>query len=134
MAQADVLTIYRDYLRCLNARRWDELSRFVSDEVVYNGVRVGLSGYRAMLESDTGATQDLQFVPEILIADGQMVSCRLFFQCTPQRTFLGFEPTGGQVSFAEHALYRFENGRIAEVWSVIDKEAVREQISRQAPA
>ncbi len=131
MAQADLLTIYRDYLGCLNARRWDELSRFVSDEVIYNGVRLGLCGYRAMLESDTGATPDLQFVPEILIADDRVVSCRLFFQCTPQRGFLGFEPTGGQVSFAEHALYRFENGRIAEVWSVIDKEAVRQQISHQ---
>ncbi|GAY17733.1 ester cyclase [Mycobacterium sp. shizuoka-1] len=131
MAQADLLTIYRDYLRCLNARRWDELSRFVSDEVVHNGVRLRLSGYRAMLESDTDATPDLQFVPEILIADDRVVSCRLFFRCTPQRAFLGFEPTGGQVSFAEHAFYRFEDGRIAEVWSVIDKEAVREQISDQ---
>jgi len=131
MAEPDLLTVYREYLRCLNARKWDDLHRFVSDEVVHNGVRLGLSGYRAMLESDTGATPDLQFVPEILIADDQMVSCRLFFQCTPQQAFLGFEPSGGQVSFAEHAFYRFESGRIAEVWSVIDKEAVREQISQE---
>jgi predicted ester cyclase len=131
MAEGDLLTIYRDYLRCLNARRWDELRHFVSDDVMYNGVRLRLSGYRAMLENDTRATPDLQFVPEILIADNQVVSCRLFFQCTPQHDFLGFEPTGGQVSFAEHAFYRFENGSIAEVWSVIDKEAVREQISQE---
>jgi predicted ester cyclase len=130
MAEGGLLTIYRDYLRCLNARQWDDLGQFVSDEVIYNGVRLRLSGYRAMLESDTGATPDLQFVPEILIADDQVVSCRLFFQCTPQQTFLGFEPTGGRVSFAEHVFYRFEKGRIAEVWSLIDREAVREQMSQ----
>lgn len=131
MAEDDLLTTYRDYLRCLNARQWDELQRFVSDEVVYNGERLGLSGYRAMLESDTRATPDLQFVPEILIAGDQVVSCRLFFHCIPRQAFLGFEPTGRRVSFAEHAFYRFENGRIVQVWSVIDKEAVREQLSRE---
>ncbi|KQH75784.1 ester cyclase [Mycobacterium gordonae] len=131
MAEGDLLTTYRDYLRCLNTRRWDDLRHFVSDDVMHNGVRLRLSGYRAMLESDTRAAPDLQFVPEILIADNQVVSCRLFFQCTPHHVFLGFEPTGGQVSFAEHAFYRFENGRIAEVWSVVDKEAVRGQIAQE---
>jgi predicted ester cyclase len=84
-----------------------------------------------MLESDTRATPDLQFVPEILITADQVVSCRLFFQCIPRHAFLGFEPTGRRVSFAEHAFYRFENGRIVQVWSVIDKQAVREQVSRE---
>lgn len=131
MTERDLLTVYRDYLACLNERHWDALGQFVGDDVVYNGVRVGLSGYRAMLEGDAAAIPDLQFVPEILIADDRVVSCRLFFQCTPRDAFLGFEPTGQRVSFAEHVFYRFEKGRIVEVWSLIDKEAVREQISHE---
>jgi predicted ester cyclase len=130
MAEGDLLTIYRDYLRCLNERRWDDLGQFVADEVVYNGGRLGLSGYRGMLEADTRATPDLKFAPEILIAEDEIVSCRLFFQCTPQQDFLGLEPTGGRVSFAEHVFYRFNDRRIVEVWSVIDKEAIREQLTR----
>jgi predicted ester cyclase len=125
----DLLAVYRDYLACLNSRQWDELGQFVDGEVVYNGEPLGLSGYRAMLEADTQAIPDLQFVPEILLADGRVVSCRLFFQCTPQHTFLGFEPTGGRVSFPEHVFYTFHNGRIIDVRSVIDKEAIREQLS-----
>ncbi|AFM18755.1 putative ester cyclase [Mycolicibacterium chubuense NBB4] len=131
MTEGDLLTIYRDYLLCLNERRWDELGRFVADGVVHNGVRLGLSGYRAMLQGDTAAIPDLRFVPEILIADDRFVSCRLFFRCTPRGAFLGFEPTGGRVSFAEHVFYRFENERIVEVWSLIDRDAVREQISQE---
>jgi predicted ester cyclase len=88
----------------LNERRWDELGRFVAEEVQYNGERLGLSGYRAMLEADTFAIPDLQFVPEILLADDHFVSCRLFFGCRPQHAFLGFEPTGERISFPEHVL------------------------------
>jgi predicted ester cyclase len=131
MGDIDLLAVYRDYLACLNARRWDELGRFVADEVIYNGERLGLSGYRSMLEADTHAIPDLQFIPEILLADNHVVSCRLFFQCTPQRAFLGFEPTGSRVSFPEHVFYRFHNRQIVEVWSVIDKEAIREQLSQE---
>jgi steroid delta-isomerase-like uncharacterized protein len=122
-------TVYRDYLDCLNARRWDDLGRFVTDGVVYNGEPLGLAGYRAMLEADTEATPDLQFVAQILLADAGVVACRLFFECTPRQTFLGLEPTGQQVSFAEHVFYRFDDGRIAEVWSLIDRDAVRRQLS-----
>jgi predicted ester cyclase len=129
MEDRDLLAVYRDYLACLNERRWDALARYVDDEVVYNGERVGLSGYRAMLEDDVEAIPDLRFVPKILLADEHVVSCRLFFECTPARTFLSFEPTGGRVSFSEHVFYAFREGRIAEVWSVIDREAIRRQLS-----
>lgn len=124
----DSLGFYREYLACLNDRRWEDLGRFVDDDVVHNGRRLGLSGYRAMLEADTRAIPDLEFTPQILIADGNVVACRLFFECTPKHVFLGFEPTGERISFAEHVFYRLDNGRIAEVWSVIDKEAVRDQL------
>ena len=132
MTDSGLLAIHRDYLACLNERRWDELGRFVADEVLYNGEGLGLSGYRAMLAADTHAIPDLEFVPEIMLADQHVVSCRLFFQCTPRHTFLGFEPTGGQVSFAEHVFYRLENGRIAEVCSVIDRETIREEVARES--
>jgi len=128
MTGSDLLAVYREYLACLNERRWGDLGRFVTDEVIYNGEPVGLRGYREMLVADTHAIPDLEFVPEILLADDHVVGCRLFFQCTPRHAFLGFEPTGGQVSFAEHVFYRFDGGQIAEVWSLIDKETIREQV------
>lgn len=127
----DLAATYRDYLACLNDRRWDDLGECVSDDVVRNGERLGLSGYRAMLEADTQAIPDLQFNAEILMADERNVACRLVFTCTPKRTFLGVEPTGQQVTFAEHVFYRFEHGRIAQVWSVIDTDAVRKQFRGQ---
>lgn len=131
MTSPDLLEVYRDYLACLNARRWDDLGRYVGSEVVYNGDAVGLSGYRRMLEADTRAIPDLEFIPDIVIADGRIVSCRLVFQCTPRQAFLGFAPTGRRVSFAEHVFYGFDDGRIVEVHSLIDRDAIRHQGFRE---
>jgi predicted ester cyclase len=132
MSKGELLAVYHDYLQCLNERQWYRLKEFVADQLSYNGKRMTLGDYEAMLEADVNAMPDLQFRPEVLLADDDVVACRLFFQCTPRHAFLGFEPTGGQVSFAEHVFYRFDNRRIVEVWSVIDKEAVREQVSRKS--
>jgi predicted ester cyclase len=123
-----LLTVYRNYLACLNERRWDELGTFVADRLSYNGNQFSLDDYRGMLQSDVRAIPDLQYRPELLLADDAIVSCRLLFQCTPQHTFLGFEPTGQQFTFAEHVFYRFEHRRIVEVWSLIDRDSIREQI------
>lgn len=129
MSRRDLAVVYREYLQCLNERRWDDLGLFVADAVRYNEAPLGLSGYRAMLEADTTAIPDLEFAPDIVIADDRIVSCRLMFRCTPAGMFLGLEATGASVSFAEHVFYRFEDVRIVEVWSLIDKDAVRKQMS-----
>lgn len=110
MTASPFLAVYRDYLACLNERRWHDLGDFVADELTYNGNRLTLGDYRTMLEGDTHAIPDLQFRPELLLADDHTVACRLFFECTPQRPFLGFEPTGRPMSFAEHVFYRFDCG------------------------
>ena len=130
MSDRDLSNVYRDYLGCLNERQWPKLGEFVAEQLSYNGKRMTLGDYRAMLENDTQATPDLQYRADLLLTDDQFVACRLFFQCTPQRPFLGFEPTGAQVSFAEHVFYRFDKKRIVEVWSLIDTQAVREQLAR----
>jgi predicted ester cyclase len=131
MAEHDFLSIYRSYLSCLNERNWAKLGDYVADELSYNGRRMTLADYRAMLEDDVDAMPDLQYHPELLLADDHVVACRLYFRCTPRRAFLGFEPTGEQVSFCEHVFYRLDEGRIVEVWSVIDKEAIRDQLAQQ---
>ena len=52
MTKTDLSDIYRDYIACLNKQDWPRLEQFVHDEVHYNGERIGLSGYREMLERD----------------------------------------------------------------------------------
>ena len=51
---------------------------------------------------------------------------------TPRDTFLGFTPDGEQVSFAEHVFYRFDEGRIAAVSSLIDRWSIAAQLRGRA--
>ncbi|MGL3110034.1 ester cyclase [Bradyrhizobium sp. BR 1432] len=128
MNSADLAETYRSYIACLNRQDWPALGRFVHDDVVHNGRPLGLSGYRAMLEQDFREIPDLRFNIALLTSDPPTIACRLTFNCTPAGKFLGLDVNGKRVSFCEHVFYAFHDGRIRQVWSLIDKAAIEAQL------
>jgi predicted ester cyclase len=128
MAKAALADLYRDYIACLNAQDWPILHRFVAEDARHNGRRFGLAGYRAMLERDFEEIPDLQFNIELLICDPPHVASRLRFDCRPKGLFLGLPVNGRRVNFTENVFYQFRDERIVEVWSVVDKAAIEEQL------
>lgn len=121
---------YRGYIDCLNRQDWAALGEFVDQDVHYNGQRVGLGGYRKMLEGDFQAIPDLRFVIELLIADPPQIAARLLFDCTPTGELFGLPVNGQRVAFSENVFYEFKDGRVSTVWSVIDKAAISAQLAR----
>lgn len=119
---------YRGYIDCLNRQDFDALGRFVHDEVHYNGERIGLSGYRTMLEGDFRAIPDLRFVIDLLIAEPPHIASRLAFDCTPSGELFGLPVNGRHVQFTENVFYEFADGRIRNVRSIIDKAAIAAQL------
>jgi predicted ester cyclase len=130
MIEPGLRRVYRDYIDCLNRQDWPKLEQFVDDDVGYNGRRIGLSGYRQMLEQDFRDIPDLHFDIRLLISDPPHVASRLAFDCTPKATFLGLPINGKKVCFTENVFYEFRGERIGQVWSVIDKAAIEAQLSR----
>jgi predicted ester cyclase len=128
MGNADLETRYRAYLDVLNERRLDDLVRYVHDELSYNGKTMTRRQYQDLLAADITAIPDLIFDAHIIVACGDQVACRLFFDCTPEHEFLGFSPNGERLCFAEHVFYHFRDGRIAAVWSLIDRSAIEAQL------
>lgn len=128
MADIDLADIYRRYIACLNAQDWPSLAQFVDDGVKYNGQRIGLSGYRRMLERDFRDIPDLHFRIELLVAEPPLVASRLQFDCAPAGMFLGLPVHGKRVSFSENVFYEFQAAKIVQVWSVIDKAAIEAQL------
>jgi steroid delta-isomerase-like uncharacterized protein len=128
MNEIDLSNVYRGYIACLNKQDWPQLEQFVHDDVYYNDQRVGLSGYRAMLERDFSEIPDLYFNIHLLISDSTCVASRLGFVCTPKGKFLGLPVNGKKVSFTENVFYQFREGKIEQVWSVIDKAAIEAQL------
>ncbi|MFO1048714.1 MAG: ester cyclase [Geminicoccaceae bacterium] len=127
-AGPDLADVYRAYLDCLNRRDWEHLGDFVGEDARHNGRQLGLLGYRAMLERDVREIPDLRFSLQLLIVQPPRLAARLAFDCTPSGMFLGLPVEGRRVRFAENVIYEFRSGRIAEVWSVIDKAAIEAQL------
>ncbi|WP_433303810.1 ester cyclase [Actinoplanes sp. CA-030573] len=121
--------IYRDYLAALNDRRFGDLDRFVHDRLTYNGQEWTRDRYRELLRADVQAVPDLHYEIQLLVVQPDQVACRLWFDCTPRQEFLGIDAGGRRVSFAEHVFYRFRANRIAHVWSLIDTDGIRRQLS-----
>ncbi|HVN33525.1 MAG TPA: ester cyclase [Thermoanaerobaculaceae bacterium] len=133
MTETNLREAYRAYIECLNAQDWARLGEFVHDDVQRNGRRLGLAGYRQQLEQDFREIPDLHFDIELLIADPPCLAARLSFACTPAGMFLGLPVNGRRLAFAENVFYEYRNGKIVQVWSVIDKAAIEAQLSHDIP-
>ncbi|WP_375778590.1 ester cyclase [Bradyrhizobium sp. ma5] len=130
MVDTTLSTAYREYVDCLNRQDWAELEQFVHVEVHHNGERIGLRGYREMLERDFREIPDLHFDIQLLVCDPPRIASRLGFNCTPRGNFLGLAVNGRRISFAENVFYEFDERRIKAVWSIIDKVAIERQLGR----
>ncbi|MBB4017427.1 putative ester cyclase [Chelatococcus caeni] len=128
MRHGQLSDIYRSYIDCLNRQDWVNLGQFVDDNVHYNERWVGLAGYREMLEGDFRAIPDLYFNIELLLSDPPRIASRLHFDCTPTGSLFGLPVNGKRIQFDENVFYEFADGRIARVWSIIDKAAIADQI------
>src|SRR5215216_3217142 len=65
---------------------------------------------------------------EDLIAEGNKIVARWRSRATHQGDYMGIAPTGKEVQFMGISLYRIEEGKIAESWTVEDQFGLMRQI------
>ncbi|TCO68751.1 putative ester cyclase [Rhodovulum euryhalinum] len=128
MTPQDLSDIYNGYIDCLNTQDWGRLGEFVHDDVEHNENRIGLPGYRDMLEGDFRAIPDLRFNIGLIVSQPPCIAARLHFDCTPIGSLFDLPVDGKRVRFDENVFYRFTGGKIRQVWSIIDKAAITAQI------
>ena len=127
MTDTDLATRYRAYIDCLNRQDWPALGEYVSDNVIHNDRPLGLAGYRAMLEQDFRDIPDLRFDIRLLVCEPP----RIYAGCASPvrragRSWAAVD--GRKVTFCENVFYEFHDGKIRQVWSVIDKAAIEAQL------
>jgi steroid delta-isomerase-like uncharacterized protein len=74
------------------------------------------------------AFPDLRLSVKDIFSNGPRAAAHFMFTGTHTGELFGFKPTGKKVSFRGINLYRFENGKIAEVWNLWDWLGVLKQI------
>jgi predicted ester cyclase len=71
---------------------------------------------------------DVRSTIEDLIAEGEKVVARWRSRATHQGEYMGIAPSGKEVHFTGISVYRMEEGKIAESWSVEDQFGLMRQI------
>ncbi|SDH13597.1 ester cyclase [Mucilaginibacter gossypii] len=94
----------------------------------YKAKRNFKNDYREMLAHNISDIPDLYFKAGLIMAGDNHIASRLLFDCTPAGRFMHIAVNGRPLVFSEHVFYRLCVNKISEVWSIIDKEAIREQV------
>jgi steroid delta-isomerase-like uncharacterized protein len=71
---------------------------------------------------------DLHVAFEDVIAEGDKVVIRNTVTGTHQGEYRGLPPTGKSITYNEIFIYRFANGRVAEMWGVVDVFSQMQQL------
>jgi steroid delta-isomerase-like uncharacterized protein len=87
----------------------------------------------ATFKSFYAAFPDLSHEFQDLFATGDRVVLRAIDRGTHRGEFMGLPPTGRSVKFSVIAIFRFEEGRIAEVWEEVDMLGLLGQLGVSLP-
>jgi steroid delta-isomerase-like uncharacterized protein len=88
----------------------------------------GPEGQKQIARAFRAAFPDLQFEVQIVIAEGDYVAARWTARGTHSGAWGDTEPTGRSVTFSGVNIFRFESGRVAEIWNHRDDLGLQEQI------
>ena len=121
-------SLYEGYLACCNERRFDDLARYVHDEITFNGQATSRADYAQAIASNIEAVPDFRWTVEGLVTSGDTIAVRLTDRGTPGRDWLGIPPTGRSFEIAEFATYHVRDGRIAAMWFLLDQPTAARQV------
>jgi steroid delta-isomerase-like uncharacterized protein len=101
------------------------------DLIFHAPVPNGMTGVQALKQvwvTLLGAFPDLHVAIEDVIAEGDKVVHRNTVTGTHQGEYRGVAPTGKPVTYNEIFIFRFADGRITEIWGVVDVLAQLKQL------
>jgi steroid delta-isomerase-like uncharacterized protein len=88
----------------------------------------GPEGQKRITADFRSAFPDLRFEVEFAIAEDEFVAARWAASGTHLGTWGAVEPTGRTATFSGVNIFRFENGKVAEIWNHRDDLGLMEQV------
>jgi len=111
-----------NFIHCVNVRDWEGLRRLLAPHFVRHSQSAGDPEVRSadelvsFLKNECITFPDAQETVLDLVAEGQKVAARSRFFGTQLGRLGSYPPSGKVLSATTLAIYRLEEGRIAEVW------------------
>lgn len=94
----------------------------------FNGALLDLAAYKEILSAFRSAFTNVRHEIPLLLTDGDFVTAVATIHMKHIGEWEGIAPTGRTVSFADTAVLRVQDGKIAEEWGVADMAGLRQQL------
>ena len=109
--------------QAINAGDFDALDRILAPDYIRHDPNplmadAGREKYKAAFRALRSAFSDAHWTIEDLLADGDKVVARWTFRGTQDGQFFNLLPTGQAVTYPILAIYRIQDGLIAEDWHI----------------
>ena len=123
--------LVRRYLDAFNDRNRDTLRELLSEDVVEHGIDEELHGPEEVidfLDAHFEIFPDYSGSAEAIVAEDDTVAVQYTVEGTHTGEYQDVEPTGHTVEWTGMAMYRIEDGRIAEIWIEEDRLGLLQQL------
>ncbi len=130
--------------RRLTEEAWNKGQLAVVDELlapqcrvhdsVFPAIPAGPAGYKLHINTCRTAFADFFCLIDDIIAENNEVVIHWTVRGTHQGTFLDLDPSGRQVTVSGTSIHRLDQGKIVELWSDWNPQALRDQAGVSASA
>jgi predicted ester cyclase len=132
--EENITTVRRYRLEYVGEGNLAVADEILPGEFVLNGERTDLESHKQMVSLWHAAFPDLRLTIEDMIAEGDRVVERFTARGTHMGDLLGIPPTGRQIEGVGILIHRIVEGRIVEIWEVLDMLGLLEQLGITLPA
>ena len=123
-------SLYLSYLECCNEHEIDRMASFYTSTIRINEAPMDPAAVAAQFAPLFSAFPDWHWEIRNLVVDGDYIAGHFAVTGTHREAFQGIEATGRRVTISEFTFYRLEDGKFAEVWDLVDMDAVMKHIGR----
>ncbi len=112
----------------------DALAKYVASDARVHSMTPGkvagsgLDYLKARAASLLKAFPDVKFVIEEVVQQDDRLAARVTLEGTHQADFAGIRATGKRMKVYDFAMYRIADGKITDIWSLIDMQSMRDQL------
>ncbi len=117
-----------------NSHNPDALAMYFAPDAKVHGMTpgsvagTGLDYLKDRARSLLKAFPDIHFIIEDVVERYDCLAARVTLEGTQRGEFAGIPATGNRMKVYDFAMYRIVDGKITDVWSLIDMHALRDQL------
>lgn len=119
-----------------NLRQFDDFSNFLAESIIFNfrGTKfsTNLGDLKALIDMWKTAFPDFHFQVKGIVAESNLVAVNLVFAGTHKGQWQDMPPSENKILVEEMMFFRFDQGKIVEIWEVFDEFEMRNQMRAQS--